>query len=153
MVIESEKVYAIIDQYLNDGYQFGSLKQCFLSNQFFHLSFDDGFKEHLKVAYLLKEKYHPPNNSISFAINVSNSFWGQYTGMDVIYSIIENGKLGELCDFLKNPHHWQPRKVKIDDGQFASPKFVTIKQRNRWFFLFRRFFFKRKRSQRVGKSF
>ena len=113
MVCSIENLFVIIDSYLKKGYQFGSIEQCFLSKKYFHLTFDDGFKEHLSVAYALKEKYQLQKQHASFCINFSNSFSGRYTGMDIIYAILEQGELQKFCDFLKTPKSKDIKKLKL----------------------------------------
>jgi len=100
MVHHINTVSHIIDRYINDGYQFGSIGECCMDNRFFHLSFDDGFKEHFIVARILKDKYNLLSAHITFSINIGNSFSQDYTGMDVIYEIILNKKVEKLEKFL-----------------------------------------------------
>ena len=100
IVCKINTVYTIIEKYLKQGYKFGSIEQCFYSQKYFHLSFDDGFKEHLQLAYLLKDKYNLQNNFMSFSINVGNSFFQKYSGMDIIYEIIEKKRVENLLIFL-----------------------------------------------------
>jgi peptidoglycan/xylan/chitin deacetylase (PgdA/CDA1 family) len=79
----------------------GSILECLQDDKYFHLSFDDGFKEHFQVAVLLKEKYNLPYNSVSFSISVSNSIKHTFTGMDIIYNILEDNRIGKLNQFLE----------------------------------------------------
>lgn len=101
MVYKLSDLFQVIEKYINDGYIFGSIEQCFYLQKYFHLSFDDGFKEHLQLAKLLKKKYDLNYNDISFSINVNNSLKNKYTGMDIVYEIIEQGELDKLCELLK----------------------------------------------------
>jgi hypothetical protein len=101
MVANLESVFNIIEEYLSNGCSFGNIEQCINSDKFFHLSFDDGFKEHLEVATILKEKYNPQKDAISFSINISNSLYHQYTGMDIVYELIKLNKINLLLDILK----------------------------------------------------
>lgn len=101
MVIKIENLYKLIDNYLNKNLKAGSILECTENNNYFHLSFDDGFKEHLKVAFLLKERYNFDYNSISFSISVANSINHNFTGMDIIYSILKNNRIGKLNLFFK----------------------------------------------------
>ena len=101
MIIEIEKLYKLIDNYLSKGYKEGSITECIENNNYFHLSFDDGFKEHLKIAYLLKEKYHFDCNSVSFSINITNSINHDFTGMDLVYSILANNQIEKLNHFVE----------------------------------------------------
>lgn len=103
MVISIERLFEIIDNRLSNGLSFGTIDQCLTSKNYFHLSFDDGFKEHLEVAYTLKEKYNLSNNHITFSVNIGNSIYKQYTGMDVIYELIKINKIQMLTDFLEIP--------------------------------------------------
>ena len=79
MVIGYEKLKSIIDEFLEKGFEFGSLKQCLLNpNRYFCLSFDDGFKEHLWVAKDLVKSYNIDKKSMLFAINVGNSIYHNF---------------------------------------------------------------------------
>jgi hypothetical protein len=101
MVITIKKLYQIIDNLLNNSYTPGSIKECLENNNCFHLSFDDGFKEHLNVAYLLKKRYNLNSSTLSFSINTSNSISHNFSGMDLIYNILENYKVKKLNNLLK----------------------------------------------------
>jgi peptidoglycan/xylan/chitin deacetylase (PgdA/CDA1 family) len=101
MVVNLESVFKIIEEYFSNGCSFGNIEQCINSDKYFHLSFDDGFSEHLEVAAILKEKYNPPKDAISFSVNIGNSFYHQYTGMDIVYELIKLDKINLLLDILK----------------------------------------------------
>ena len=73
-----------------------SLKQCLLNpNRYFCLSFDDSFKEHLWVAKDLVKSYNIDKKSMLFAINVGNSIYHNFSGMDIIYHLAQFKKLNE----------------------------------------------------------
>jgi len=101
MVVNLEAVFKIIEDYFSNGYLFGNIEQCIKSDKYFHLSFDDGFKEHLEVAIILKEKYNPLKDAISFSVNIGNSIYQKYSGMDLVYELISQKKIGLLLDILK----------------------------------------------------
>ena len=101
MIIEIEYIYKLIDDYLKKGFKFGSIKQSLENKSYFHLSFDDGFREHLTVANLLKKRYKLDYNSVSFSINIANSMNNYYTGMDLIYSILANKQIVKLNHFFE----------------------------------------------------
>ncbi len=101
MVQSIDNVFQVIEYYISKGYKIGSIKQVLEDDVFFHLTFDDGFKEHLEVAYLLKEKYNFIDENATFSINIGNSFTQEYTGMDIIYEIISNNELHKLLQFIE----------------------------------------------------
>ncbi len=101
MVCKIDELFHTIKEYYSKGCKPGSIEQCFNSQKNFHLSFDDGFKEHLQLANLLKNKYKLNYNNVSFSINTNNSFTNKYTGMDIVYEIFAQGEKNELCDFLE----------------------------------------------------
>jgi peptidoglycan/xylan/chitin deacetylase (PgdA/CDA1 family) len=100
MVVSFSTLCETIDNYLLNGYLFGSIENCLQSEKYFHLSFDDGFKEHLKVAKLLKLKYNIENNCITFSINIGNSYLKCFTGMDLIYSIFETNQQSKFFNIV-----------------------------------------------------
>lgn len=100
MVVPYSILCDTIDNYLLNGYVFGSIEVCLQNQKYFHLSFDDGFKEHLKIAELLKLKYKIPNNCLTFSINIGNSYLQCFTGMDLIYSIFETKQESKLIEIL-----------------------------------------------------
>lgn len=101
MVIGYEKLKSIIDEFLEKGFEFGSIEECLLNpNKYFCLSFDDGFKEHLLVAKDLIKTYHIKKQALLFAINVGNSIYHKFSGMDVIYYLAESKKLDEAFAFF-----------------------------------------------------
>ncbi len=101
MVVNLETVFKIIEEHYSNGYSFGNIEQCINSDKYFHLSFDDGFKEHLDIALILKEKYNPPKDTVSFSINIGNSIDQKYSGMDLVYELIKQKKINLLFDILK----------------------------------------------------
>jgi len=101
MVHHIDSVFDIIDSHLKSGCHFGSISQCLEDNKCFHLSFDDGFKEHIKVAKLIKEKYVIGYNHISFSINVGNSIFANYTGMDIVYQLLSFYNPNKLRELLE----------------------------------------------------
>jgi len=103
MVYKINDLLRFVDTLLKEGKQFGSIEQCIQSRQYFHLSFDDGYKEHLIVARKLKEKYVIKQKHATFSINCGNSYTHEYTGMDVLYIAIILDKLNVINTFLKIP--------------------------------------------------
>ena len=103
MVHNVKDLFLIFDSFLEKGKHFGSIEKCINSEQYFHLSFDDGYKEHLAIARKLKEKYCIKRDHVTFSINFGNSFVHEYTGMDVVYYAIIHNKLKKLKAFLKIP--------------------------------------------------
>ncbi|MFC0878035.1 polysaccharide deacetylase family protein [Saccharicrinis sp. FJH2] len=101
MVLSIHQLTILIKGLLMRGLVFGSIPQTLKSKNHFHLSFDDGFKEHLYVAKLLIEKFNAPKYGVSFSINVGNSILGQHTGMDLFYTILKYDKMAKLGTFLQ----------------------------------------------------
>ena len=103
MVHNIFNLYCFIDSLLKKGKQFGRIEQCMQSPQYFHLTFDDGYQEHLTLARKLKEKYLMSKEHVTFSINYGNSYAQEYTGMDVIYAALTNNNLNIIKSFLKIP--------------------------------------------------
>ncbi len=101
MVHHLDKLITHVENLRKEGKAFGSILQALSSPKYFHLSFDDGFKEHIQVARLLKEKFNPPHKGLSFSINVGNSLQEQYTGMDLIYAIMHQNKMEKFATYLQ----------------------------------------------------
>ena len=101
MLITYVKLESIIENYIKNGYNFGSLKECLEEpNKYFCITFDDGFAEHIDIAKKIIDKYNAKKESLIFSINVGNSIYNKYTGMDIIYELIENGKIDKVFDFF-----------------------------------------------------
>ena len=120
MLCPIEKVFSLIDKYLNEGFLFGSIEQCFHSQKYFHLSFDDGFKEHLPLAKKIKAKYQINNKNATFSVNVGNSIHKIYSGMDLIYQIIKQKQVNKLCEFLR---------IDVEGFSIAKVKQIVAKLR------------------------
>jgi len=131
MVIEINNIYKLIDNYLSKGYKEGSISECIDNNNNFHLSFDDGFKEHLKVAYLLKERYNFDCNSVSFSINIANSINNDFAGMDLVYSILENNLIEKLNQFFETD--FNTKNIPEIKKYIASLKPEQLKQLSNYF--------------------
>jgi len=113
MAVSLNSLFSIIDEYLNKGYIFGTIKDCINSRHYFHLAFDDGFKEHLECAILLKEKYDIKYDHMTFSINIGNSYLGLFSGMDLIYYSISNGLAATLTKFLNiSEKRLEPNNIK-----------------------------------------
>ncbi|MGX3043603.1 polysaccharide deacetylase family protein [Helicobacter sp. T3_23-1056] len=106
MIITYEKLKSIIEFYLGKGFEFGNIKECIENpNKYFCLSFDDGFKEHLWAAKDLVKSYNIKKQSLLFAINVGDSIYHKFSGMDAIYYLVQSKRLEEAFKFfnLKMP--------------------------------------------------
>lgn len=101
MCITIYELEKIILSELNNGKRFGSLLQVLESpDEYFLLSFDDGYSEHFEVAKYLKERFGVPKHSILF--NISTDFIaGESYGMDILYSLAENNKLDVAFKYFK----------------------------------------------------
>jgi len=126
MVCKIDELFYIIDSYLTNGYKIGSIEQSISSNNYFHLSFDDGFKEHLKVATLLKNKYELNYNDASFSINVNNSINNQYTGMDIVYEMIRQGKINKFCHFIRLDNNCSIETIKLVLAKLKPNKLLEL---------------------------
>ena len=126
MLYNINDVYAIIDSYLQKGYKFGGIEQSLYDKRKIHLSFDDGFIEHLAVASLLKKRYNLAYNTVSFSINIGNSFLNEYSGMDIIYEIILNNKLDKLKKYIKKEFNENINEIKSFVASLDSDKLKTI---------------------------
>ena len=116
MVISYEKLKSIIELYLERGFEFGSVKECIENpNKYFCLSFDDGFKEHLWAAKNLVKSYNIKKESLLFAINVGNSIYHKFSGMDMVYYLIQSKRLKEAFEFfnLKVPSNNTFTNIRI----------------------------------------
>lgn len=101
MVIGYKKLNHIIETYFEKGFQFGSIKECLENpNKYFCLSFDDGFKEHLWVARDLIKHYNINKESMLFSINVGNSIYNTFSGMDIIYYLVQSERLDEAFRYF-----------------------------------------------------
>jgi len=100
MVVSLQNLFETIDNFLQNGFKFGNIETCLKSEKYFHLSFDDGFKEHLEIAKILKQKYSVDYDCITFSINVGNSYFQNFSGMDLIYSIFQHNTQEKLLYFL-----------------------------------------------------
>jgi len=101
MVHTFEQIVFLIDAAIKEGRKFGSIKQALNKPNIIHLTFDDGYKEHLVVAKKLKEKYGLSLECITFSINVRNSFYFEKFSMDMIYRLIDDNRVNELNKILK----------------------------------------------------
>jgi len=127
MIVDINDLYNLIDSYKNKGYKAGNIKQCIENSNYFHLSFDDGFKEHLNLAYFLKEKHKLDHDSVSFSINISNSIKHDYTGMDLVYAILSNKLIDVLNSYLDTDFY--PKdipKIKKHIASLQPEKLVKL---------------------------
>ena len=100
MVVSIQKLFDTIDTYLQNGFKLGNIENCLKYENYFHLSFDDGFKEHLEVAKRIKHRYKADYDCITFSVNIGNSYFQTYTGMDLIYSIYANNQQSKLFEII-----------------------------------------------------
>ncbi len=100
MVVSVQNLFKTIDTYLQNGLKFGKIQSCLKFENCFHLTFDDGFKEHLEIAKILKQKYKIDFDCITFSVNVGNSYFQIYTGMDLIYTIFANNQQSKLFETI-----------------------------------------------------
>ena len=123
MLHTMDELYCLIDKALLEGYSFGSIAEAINNDKIIHLTFDDGYKEHLFVAKELKKKYNFAYHSITFAINIRNSFFSDKLCMDMVYQLIDNNSLNDLATALNiNLDDFELKDVK--DMLFSSTKHV-----------------------------
>lgn len=116
MVHHFNDIVNLIDLALSEGKKIGSLTQALKDKNTLHLTFDDGYKEHLMVAKKLKERYGFALNAITFSINVRNSFYTEKLCMDIIYQAKERN----LCDIKVSSIN------KIKSKIFSSQKYISL---------------------------
>ncbi len=95
-----EALINYLDTQLNNKYLLGSLKEAILDSQIIHLTFDDGYVEHLEVARRLKERYNLRRQDITFAINVRNSTKDLKICTDWFYLMMHDNKAETLIELL-----------------------------------------------------
>jgi len=103
LVIKIDKLIEIINKIINSKFSFGTLTESIETGNHLHITFDDGYKEHLTAAKILKKEYGDvglKKENCSFAINIGNSFLYEFSGMDLLYNIIKNNSIEELCSYL-----------------------------------------------------
>jgi len=121
VVISKERLMEIIELLLDKGLVPGTIEETIHDDKKFHLSFDDGYSEHLKIAKKLKKNFSLEKEHCTFSINVDNSINENYSGMDLIYNIIERKGLGELLTYAKN-NDW-----KVDPNiDSIKEKYITL---------------------------
>ena len=100
LVVKIDSLIEIINKITKSKYSFGTLKQSIETNNHLHITFDDGYKEHLIAAKKLIKELGLQKENCSFAINIGNSLLSDFSGMDLIYDIIQNNSIEELCNYL-----------------------------------------------------
>ena len=106
----------LIDTNLFDkGFNAGSIEETLNNPKRFHLTFDDGFKEHFKVAQHLHTQLGIARNAMTFSINVGNSIESVYTGMDVIYDVIATMPEQTLHQYFQQESAITPSQNWIED--------------------------------------
>ncbi|MFX0074539.1 MAG: hypothetical protein ACFE96_03800, partial [Candidatus Hermodarchaeota archaeon] len=103
MVIKIDKLIELINEIIKSKFSFGTITESIDTRKNVHITFDDGYKEHLIVAKILNKEYRNvglKKENCSFAINIGNSFLHEFSGMDLIYNIIKNNSIEELCSYF-----------------------------------------------------
>jgi len=90
MLHEYIELIELIDKAIKEGKKFGSINEALEDENTIHLTFDDGYKEHLLVAKKLKKIYNFSSDVITFSINIRNSFYDKKLCMDMMYKYFEN---------------------------------------------------------------
>lgn len=86
------EIAQLMDSALAQGRVFGSIAQALTDKNVIHLTFDDGYQEHLTVAKKLKKQYNLAWECATFAVNVRNVFYPKKLSMDLVYQLIERGQ-------------------------------------------------------------
>ena len=100
MVIDLKDLIKIIDFLISKEMKFATLKETLNDKKSFHLTFDDGYTEHIKAAKILKNRYNLQKDQCTFAINTGNSISEEYSGMDLIYHLINAGMSNKIKEYL-----------------------------------------------------
>ncbi|MCI5787345.1 MAG: polysaccharide deacetylase family protein [Helicobacter trogontum] len=129
---------AEIQSYLNRGFCFGSIEQCLKEpKRYFACSFDDGFKEHLEVIKRLSTQFGAPKESLICAINVNHSLRQIYSGMDLIYHLVSQGRKHELIAYFTSRIE-NFNAVLMDDTlsliKALKPYFIALDSKALWDF-------------------
>lgn len=118
-----DELFCLIDDALENGMEIGSLTKAMSNKKIIHLTFDDGYKEHLFVAKELKKRYNLSKDCITFAINIRNSFYKDKLCMDVVYQFIEKNLLSKLIQIL-NINSNDIKLSEIKNILFSSTKYI-----------------------------
>ena len=124
MVHTIDELCCLIDTSIMAGYKFGSISEALNCNKTIHLTFDDGYKEHLFVAKMLKQKYNFSYDSITFSINIRNSFYQDKLCMDMVYQLIEKDSLYKI-DSLLNIVTNDTELKTIKNILFSTTAYIT----------------------------
>ncbi len=100
MIHTLEELLCLINNAIDKGYKFGSISEAMACKNTIHLTFDDGYKEHLFVAQELKKQYGFSSDCITFAINIRNSFYEEKLCMDMVYQLMDSNSLNRLDPIL-----------------------------------------------------
>ena len=95
-----QELITYIDKQLNNNHRLGSLNEAIADPSIIHLSFDDGYVEHLEVAKKLKERYDLQKQDITFCINIRNCVLELKVCTDIFYFLIEEGKIDTVIENL-----------------------------------------------------
>ncbi len=128
MVHQFEEIIDLIDLAIKKGNEFGSIAQALEDNNTIHISFDDGYKEHLWVAQALKQRYKFSFDTITFSINIKNSFYDKKLCMDILYEWIETKNFKpfeDLFDMKPSDIDVNVIKKKI----FTDKKYISLLNR------------------------
>jgi len=88
MAICEDELVSFVKNLFDKEFKAGSIEETLTNPKCFHLTFDDGFKEHLEVAKKLHKQFGIARNTMTFSINVGNSIDAIYTGMDTVYNAL-----------------------------------------------------------------
>ena len=111
-----------LDRLLKQGFQLGSLEEAIKNPKCIHLTFDDGYKEHLAVAKLLKQKYNLSYKDLTFCINVCNCMQKTKICTDIFYYLWQKGKMQCVNDQLKKINFTKPITIENFLIQFQKIK-------------------------------
>lgn len=100
LAVQYHELTTYIDSALELGFYLGSLVEAIENPKCIHLTFDDGYKEHLIVAKLLRKKYGLERKDLTFCINVNNCTQSTKICTDVFYYLFQVGEFQYLKEML-----------------------------------------------------
>lgn len=120
LVISKDRLFEVIETLLDKGVTPGSIEETIHDNKKFHLTFDDGYSEHLKIAKILKKNFSLAKEHCTFCINVGNSLHGNYSGMDLIYNTIKRDGIDGVVSYAVNKDWNVDPNIKSIKNKYIS---------------------------------
>jgi len=121
LVVDKKNLFDVITSLIDSGLEIGSISDALYDPNRFHLTFDDGYKEHLVIGKELKEHFSFDTDQCTFCINVGNSILHSYSGMDMIYRISSDHGIERIIQYFQK-NDWKAKS----DIQSIKEKFITL---------------------------